>query len=254
MASLSIGLNAGVRPSQFSALRDATRPGARAETTVANKAGADAQGSGAEGTGAGPRGRTPRPVGQAEAGQDTNATRGQSEVGADGLTQAERDQVAKLRARDAEVRRHEEAHARVGGQYAGQPSYSYQTGPDGKRYAIGGEVPIDVSPIPGDPEATIDKMGVVKRAALAPAEPSGQDRRVAALADRQSLAAQAELNAQRLEEQAARFEDTGAKDTGAGVPNAETQSAAPVGGLLKGLEAVTRGPDTEPGGKLTKAA
>jgi len=87
------------------------------------------------------------------------------------------------------VRRHEQAHAAVGGQYAGSPSYTYQTGPDGQRYAIGGEVPIDVSPVKGDAQATISKMEVVKAAALAPAEPSGADRRVASLAD--SIRAQA---------------------------------------------------------------
>jgi len=97
------------------------------------------------------------------------------------------------RARDREVRDHEQAHARVGGPYAGQPSYTYQTGPDGNRYAIGGEVAIDIAPVNGDPEATIIKMEVVKAAALAPAEPSAQDRKVAALADAQRAQAVADL-------------------------------------------------------------
>lgn len=101
--------------------------------------------------------------------------------------------VDQLAARDREVRNHEEAHARVGGQYAGSPSYTFQEGPDGKQYAIGGEVPIDVSPVADDPEATIVKMEVVKAAALAPAEPSGQDRKVAALADAQRQQAIADL-------------------------------------------------------------
>jgi hypothetical protein len=109
------------------------------------------------------------------------------------LSQEEQAVVAELRARDREVRDHEQAHARVGGPYAGEPSYSYQTGPDGQRYAIGGEVAIDVAPIDGDPEATIQKMEVVKAAALAPAEPSGQDRKVAALADAQRMQAIADL-------------------------------------------------------------
>lgn len=123
-----------------------------------------------------------------------------------GLTDEERDVVREMAARDAEVRRHEEAHAAVGGQYAGQPSYTYQSGPDGKRYAIGGEVPIDVAPVKGDPEATIDKMETVKAAALAPAEPSGADRRIAQIADAQRLAAIADLNARRAAEIAATFD------------------------------------------------
>jgi len=125
--------------------------------------------------------------------------------GPDDLSEAEEEQVRDLKARDTEVRRHEEAHARVGGQYAGQPTYSYQTGPDGKRYAIGGEVSIDVSPIPDDPQGTIAKMDVVIAAALAPAEPSGQDRKVAALASRQRLEATAELTEERHE----RFNEQG---------------------------------------------
>lgn len=99
----------------------------------------------------------------------------------------------KLKQRDAEVRRHEQAHVAAGGQYVtGGPTYSYATGPDGRRYATGGEVSIDVSPA-RDPEATIRKMQVVRRAALAPAEPSGQDRQVAAQASQNEIRARQEL-------------------------------------------------------------
>lgn len=116
------------------------------------------------------------------------------------LTEEERRVVNELRARDREVRAHEQAHALVGGQYASAPSYDYQVGPDGRRYAIGGEVSIDVSAVEGDPEATIVKMEVVKAAALAPAEPSSADRRVAAIADATRTEAQADLTALRAAE------------------------------------------------------
>lgn len=109
--------------------------------------------------------------------------------------------VKQMQARDTEVRRHEEAHATVGGQYAGSPSYTYATGPDAKRYAVAGEVPIDVTPVRDDLEATIDKMEVVKAAALAPVEPSGADRRVAALADNLRAQAVADLFMERAEAQ-----------------------------------------------------
>lgn len=102
-------------------------------------------------------------------------------------------QIKELKARDTEVRTHEQAHAAVGGQYAGSPSYEYQRGPDGTNYAVGGEVPIDVGVINGDPQATIDKMQTVRAAALAPAEPSGADRAIAADATQKIAAAQAEL-------------------------------------------------------------
>ena len=117
-----------------------------------------------------------------------------------GLTEEEQKAVAELKKRDAEVRRHEQAHAAAGGQHAGAPSYKYTTGPDGQQYATGGEVSIDTAAVPGDPKATIDKMAQVKRAALAPGEPSPQDRAVAAQADATRAKAQAELNKQRSED------------------------------------------------------
>ncbi len=113
---------------------------------------------------------------------------------AEQLSNEERKQVDALKARDREVRTHERAHQTAGGQYAGAASYTFQTGPDGRSYAVGGEVPIDASEIKGDPQATIEKMQQVKAAALAPAEPSGQDRKVAALADSKIAQARAELN------------------------------------------------------------
>ena len=116
-------------------------------------------------------------------------------------SQGELEVIQKLKARDREVRAHEQAHAITGGQYAGSPSYSYQKGPDGKNYAIGGKVPIDVAKVANDPEATIRKMDTVYRAALAPAQPSGQDRRVASEALSKKVEAQAELNQTKREEQ-----------------------------------------------------
>jgi hypothetical protein len=71
----------------------------------------------------------------------------------------------------------------------------YERGPDGAQYAIGGEVSIDTAPVDGDPQATIEKMRTVRAAALAPAEPSPQDRAVAAQAMQLMLQAQSELAA-----------------------------------------------------------
>lgn len=106
---------------------------------------------------------------------------------------AEQQELRELQARDREVRAHEQAHAAVGGQYASAPSYTYERGPDGNQYAVGGEVQIDISEIPGDPQATVQKMQQVRAAALAPAEPSAADRRIAADASRRMLAARAEM-------------------------------------------------------------
>lgn len=103
-------------------------------------------------------------------------------------------QIAELAARDREVRAHEQAHVAAGGSLiTSGPSYTYQTGPDRRRYAVGGEVGIDTSPVRGDPEATIDKARRIRAAALAPAEPSAQDRSVAARASQMESSARVEL-------------------------------------------------------------
>ncbi|MBM3569230.1 MAG: hypothetical protein FJX46_10825 [Alphaproteobacteria bacterium] len=126
---------------------------------------------------------------------ETAAEAGAAPKGQDGepLDEAERRQVEELKRTDTAVRAHEQAHARVGGQYAGAPRYDYQTGPDGKRYAVAGEVSIDSSPVPGDPKATIAKLKQVEAAATAPADPSAQDRAVASAARAEIQKAQAEL-------------------------------------------------------------
>ncbi|WP_338242514.1 putative metalloprotease CJM1_0395 family protein [Maricaulis maris] len=116
------------------------------------------------------------------------------------LSEGDRKQVDALKARDREVRAHERAHQAAGGSHAGAASYTFQKGPDGRAYAVGGEVPIDASEVKGDPQATIEKMQQVKAAALAPAEPSGQDRKVAALADAKISQARAELNRRKGED------------------------------------------------------
>lgn len=119
------------------------------------------------------------------------------------LTDAERREVQELKRRDAEVRQHEMAHVAAAAGYArGGANFEYQTGPDGVRYAVGGEVAIDASPVPDDPEATVRKMQIVARAALAPADPSPQDYRVAAQARQQEMAAKAEAARKQMEDTA----------------------------------------------------
>lgn len=101
------------------------------------------------------------------------------------LSEEDQDVIEKLKQRDAEVRSHEQAHLAVAGHHAmGGPSYTYQVGPDGQRYAIGGSVQIDLSPVPNDPEATLRKAQQLRQAALAPSSPSSTDRQVASMASR----------------------------------------------------------------------
>ena len=113
---------------------------------------------------------------------------------------AERREISELAARDREVRAHEQAHAAVGGRYAGAPSYTYKRGPDGVNYAVAGEVPISLPTGGGDPQQTLAAAEQVRRAALAPAEPSPQDRSVAAQAAQVANQARADIAAERAAE------------------------------------------------------
>jgi hypothetical protein len=101
--------------------------------------------------------------------------------GREQLTPEEMAQVAKLAARDREVRAHEAQHIAAAGAMAGGAQYIYQMGPDGKMYAIGGSVKITVA-AGGTPEETLAKARQLRAAANAPADPSGQDMSVAARA------------------------------------------------------------------------
>ncbi|WP_373081041.1 putative metalloprotease CJM1_0395 family protein [Zhongshania sp.] len=113
-----------------------------------------------------------------------------------------RAEVQELSARDREVHRHELAHSVAGGRYTGSPSYEFKRGPDGNTYAVNGEVSIDIAPA-ATPQATIDKMQIVKQAALAPSEPSSQDRQVAAQAARIEAEARRELASSSAEDESA---------------------------------------------------
>jgi hypothetical protein len=148
------------------------------------------------------------------------------------FTEQELQQIKELEARDREVRVHEQAHQSVGGQYTGAASYTYQRGPDGVNYAIGGEVSINAGPVQGDPKATIEKADVVRRAALAPAEPSVQDRLVAAEASRMKLEAQAELAAIEAEERQEELnednDDEGSSEAAASSENNTNQTESSV--------------------------
>ncbi|MGI2855263.1 putative metalloprotease CJM1_0395 family protein [Shewanella algae] len=107
-------------------------------------------------------------------------------------------EIDSLMKRDTQVRSHEQAHAAVGGIHAGQPAFEFEKGPDGKRYAVEGEVQIDVSVVNGDPLATMAKMKQVYAAAMAPVDPSMADIRVAAEAMRKYNQAREEAETQRL--------------------------------------------------------
>ncbi len=174
--------------------------------------------------------------------------------------------VSRLRAIDQRVRAHELAHMSVGGQYAGAPHYTYVKGPDGQLYAVAGEVPIDVSP-EKDPEATVKKMQQVIAAALAPADPSPQDYKVAALASQQLMQALNELAKKKAKKLYGHFSKSGGylereierhkgvqnqppgEPKGVGEPNGGEPNIEPSKGekVKEAVPAVERGRETHSG-------
>lgn len=148
------------------------------------------------------------------------------------LTEEEQKQVEELKARDTEVKAHEQAHIAAGGSYVrGGARYDYQTGPDGKKYAVGGEVSIDTSAVEGDPQATINKAQVILKAALAPAEPSGQDKAVAAQARQMMASARKELMSEKINTNSKNTADATTENSTtapASSENSKTENKAPV--------------------------
>jgi hypothetical protein len=111
-----------------------------------------------------------------------------------------KEMINALSERDRDVQTHEAAHMAAGGSaIRGGATYTYQTGPDGRRYAIGGEVTVDMTPVQGNPRATIAKMMAIRAAAMAPADPSPQDMKVAAVAAQIEAQAQAQLAQQAID-------------------------------------------------------
>jgi hypothetical protein len=109
------------------------------------------------------------------------------------LDPAELAKLRELQAIDRKVHAHESAHAAVAGNLGGAKSFSYVTGPDGVRYAVAGEVDISFGES-SNPSVTLENAARVRAAALAPADPSSQDLRVAARAQQLILQAQLELS------------------------------------------------------------
>lgn len=158
-----------------------------------------------------------RALAASEASGETNSDADERE-----LTDEEQEQVDKLKRRDREVRAHENAHkAAAGNLAAGGPTYEYQVGPDGRRYAVGGEVKIRLES-GSDPRRNLQNAQRARRAALAPQSPSPQDRRVAAKAAQLATEARKEMQ----EERAAAADD-GAAGGAEGKPEDSSKAPAP---------------------------
>ncbi|MCU7932146.1 MAG: hypothetical protein KZQ90_15190 [Candidatus Thiodiazotropha sp. (ex Codakia rugifera)] len=127
------------------------------------------------------------------------------------LTPEEQAQVRELQKVDREVRAHEAAHRAAAGGLASGGSYTYQTGPDGRNYAVGGEVSISASST-GTPREKLQQAETIRRAALAPADPSSQDRQVAAQAAATAAQARIEISAAKHQEQTEQRKETAGQE------------------------------------------
>lgn len=200
-ASIRIGAAPGVR--EATAVPDATRedggdlPRDRVEVSDAARRMAARASGATDGADASSSGVRARPA-------NTTAAAGTSSV----LTDAQQRELFDLQAADRSVRAHEAAHMAAGGSLAGGATYTTKTGPDGKEYAVAGEVPIELSSV-GTPEERMARARQVRASALAPADPSPQDLRVAAEASSMELAAMLDASSQARTEVKA-----GAKATG----------------------------------------
>lgn len=126
------------------------------------------------------------------------------------LSEEDQKTVDQLKARDREVRAHERAHASAGGHMAGAPNYQFQAGPDGQRYAVGGDVSIQM-PSSKDPAVRAQEARQVRAAATAPSSPSSQDLKVAAAASKIEMEALAEMREEKTEKSTATSEEPSLK-------------------------------------------
>ncbi|MEN6349874.1 MAG: putative metalloprotease CJM1_0395 family protein [Syntrophomonas sp.] len=141
--------------------------------------------------------------------------------GTEDKTTESQDNQQKMLQGEAQVRGHEAAHKAAAGKYAGPITYSYAVGPDGKRYIVGGEVSIH-APEGSTPEETIRIMEQVKRAALAPGDPSPQDLAVAAQAAMKIMQARQAMAQDELKEEKTSELDEGLNiATDIGKPNSD---------------------------------
>lgn len=142
---------------------------------------------------------TPAGSASSAASADSQSSSKQSTPQPQSLSPAEQRRVEELKRIDADVRAHEQAHIAAGQNLiTSGPNYTYTYGPDGKQYAIGGEVGIDTSP-EKKPEDNIDKGERIQAAALAPRDPSPQDYRVAAVGSQLEAQGRSDLAAERAQ-------------------------------------------------------
>jgi hypothetical protein len=115
------------------------------------------------------------------------------------LNAEQRRETQNLEQSGRQARAHERAQRAALESYTSSVQLRYEPGPDGRRYLVEAEVPLDVTPVPGDPAATLRKMEAIRRATSS-GRPSSSARNAAAEAAQLAMRARAELAAERYAE------------------------------------------------------
>ncbi|EAI0689933.1 hypothetical protein E0371_01410 [Campylobacter coli] len=139
------------------------------------------------------------------------------------LTLQQVQQLRELQSIDRNVKAHEAAHQAAGGGLAGAASFSYTRGPDNQMYAVAGEVPIRMQE-GRTPEETIANARQVAAAAMAPADPSPQDYKVAANAAKMEFDARAEATKLKAQEAKEKKEEEEEKQESSDKNNQDSKS------------------------------
>ncbi len=112
------------------------------------------------------------------------------------LSSEEKQELAELKQRDSQVRTQDMARMAAAGGAAGGLTVEYETGPDGRRYAVAADVQLDTSPA-ATPERSLAKARSIRAAALSAGGDSSSDAAAAAAANAMEAKAQAEIAAAR---------------------------------------------------------
>jgi hypothetical protein len=173
-----------------------------------------------------------RPEGNPESEKGL-ARSGQRAGGEPELSEAEKQELRRLQARDRELRAQAQAHRAAAGRFVqDHPQLEYQRGPDGRRYAVGGETGLDTTQVPGDPAATLAKARTIQWAALARDNPSGPDRQAAAEAAALEQTAREEIRAAERTQRQVAAAANDAFNPDAGGRRVAPAAPAPVGQIL----------------------
>ena len=170
--------------------------------------------------------------------QNDDKNAGQKNIGE--LSLEEQRIVSELQAADTNVRAHEAAHMAAGGGLTSPASYTYERGPDNKMYAVAGEVGISTGE-GNTPQESLNKAQTIRRAALAPADPSPQDLKVAAQAASMEMNARAEILQEKMAQNSQNSNNS--NETSAGNSNVNSvENSAENSSAENASSAITKNP------------